>query len=149
MHLVAACGSSAIKPSERDTTGQYDGLWVGRVSEPRASRVELSGSWYTKCDWEPFEVRFVVEDGRIRLRRDSRNEFNTPVAGDGRFHLERPGKMATGRIGTLPGNGKAVYVYTGSLAEDGREGWYKPYVTSMGTGGCSAKMTLEAFEEGS
>ena len=134
--LLAGCAGGHVKPDERDTTGAYDGVWIGEVAGPRASRVELPGQWYTTCDWEPYEFYLTVDDGRVRIGRLDEKAF---VSTDGDFRID----IESDRNG----GGQFVQKVTGTLREDELVGRYLQFNTARGTTGCSAPVRYRRYTD--
>ena len=130
--LLGGCATRHVDPADRDTTGAYDGEWIGEVAKPRATRENLAGQWYMTCDWEPFEVYLVVDDGRISV---GRLEGRTPVSTEGRFRID-VAEDASGS--TVPGNADFVQVFSGNLSGDELRGRYAQFIPSLGLNGCNA-----------
>ena len=141
--LLSGCAAKAVDPADRDTTGAYDGVWLGSVGGPRADQVDLPGNWVMQCGWEPFEIYMVVDDGRIQL---GRMEIKTPVSTRGDFRLDINSGDAEMIGGIMSGNGQFVDVFSGNLSGTNPQGKYFQFVTSIGADGCSGpiQFTLES-----
>lgn len=140
---LGGCAAGHVKTSDRDTTGTYDGVWVGTVGSPSARRVSLPGNWYMNCDWEPFEVYFVVEDGRMQI---GKLEGKTPVSSSGRFRMDIAHGDSQMIGGIMSGNGKYVTIFSGKFSGDAT-GKYQQVNTSIGTYGCTSKMQFHRYDE--
>ena len=143
--VLGGCAAAHIDPDDRDTTGAYNGVWIGSVGAPRAKRESLPGNWIMRCDWQPFEVTFRVIDGRIRF---DDIEGKTPVSSEGAFRLDLSGGQAGMTGGTMSGNGRYVQSFSGTLAGDDPGGRYLQFVTSRGKGGCNAPLRLRRAGRG-
>ncbi len=143
--LLAGCTTGHVDPADRDTTGAYDGVWIGEVEGPRASTEILPGNWEMNCEWEPFEVYLVVDDGRIQL---GRLENKSPVSKGGNFRIDLDSGAAQMIGGIMSGNGSFVQVFAGNLSGDDPRGKYRQYIESLGTNGCNAKIRFTR-EDGS
>ena len=141
---LGGCAAGHVNPADRDTSGAYDGVWIAEVGGPRAKREPLPNNWYMTCDWEPYELTFVVDDGRIQL---GRLEERTPVSKDGDFRIdvaEGGGRMSNG---TMPGNGKFVNIFSGNLAGEAPRGRYAQQLAQLGANGCNAPIRLRRQSE--
>lgn len=135
LSLLGGCATKHVSPADRDTTGTYDGVWVGTVGKPRASRVTLPGNWIMTCDWEPFHINMTVADGKVRLNKA---EVKTPVSTKGDFRIDVPRGAARMNGGVMPGNSGIVDIYSGNLADSSPHGKVTQYITTVGSNGCSA-----------
>lgn len=142
--LLGGCATGHVDPSERDTTGAYDGIWVGSVDEPRASRELLPGNWYMNCEWEPHEVYLVVDDGRVQL---GKLEGKTPVSKKGDFRIDVNSGAAGMQGGVMPGNPDFIQIFSGNLAGSDPRGKYMQLIGSMGGNGCSARIRFKRYSE--
>lgn len=137
--VLAGCASGNIKPGDRDTTGIYDGAWIGTVGAPRSKRAQLPGNWIMTCDWQPFDILLTVKDGHVNL---GNLKEKTPVSTKGDFHIEIIGGQSSMRGGVMPGNARNKSVFSGSLAADDLEGKYVQYLSTSGGSGCNSTMKL-------
>jgi len=142
--LLSGCVTGHIDPNDRDTTGAYDGIWVGEVSEPKAARVALPNNWVMHCNWESYEVYFVVDDGRVQL---GKLETKTPVSTDGNFRIDYDLGQANQIGGVMPGNGKDTAVYSGNFSGENPRG--KLLQLAEGTPSCSADILLRRDDSNS
>ena len=141
---LGGCAAKHVDPADRDTSGAYDGVWIGEVDGPRAKREKLPGNWYMSCDWEPYEIALVVDDGRVQL---GRLEGTTPVSTDGDFRID-VGQGAAGMSrGTMPGNGQFMTVFSGNLGGERPRGRYTQFITSIGANGCNAPIRFRRQSE--
>lgn len=140
--LLSGCASKAVSMADKDTSGAYDGVWIGEVDGPRAKRETLPGNWYMSCAWEPFEMYITVDNGLVQL---GRMEGRTPISGDGRFRLEVGSGPAGMSQGTMPGNAEFTEVFSGTLDDDDARGKFFQYVASRGAAGCSAKIRFTRY----
>lgn len=138
--FITGCGSTAISPADRDTTGTYDGVWIGQVDKPRSSTEILPGNWVMNCDWEPFEIYMLVDDGRVQLGRLEQRDI-VSTKGDFRIKLDSGGAEMVG--GVMAGNGKFIETFAGNLSGDKPSGKYLQVVSSIGGQGCSAKIKFK------
>lgn len=141
---LAGCAASHVDPADRDTTGAYDGVWIGEVAEPRSSTEILPGNWEMSCGWEPFEIYLVVDDGRIQL---GRLENKSPVSKGGNFRIDLDSGEAGMIGGIMAGNGSFMEVFSGNLSGDDPRGKYRQYIESLGTNGCNAKIRFTRDDE--
>ena len=142
--LLGGCATSSVSSSNRDTTGAYDGVWIGTVAEPRSSTQMLPGNWRMSCEWEPYEIYFVVDDGQMQL---GRLEERTLVSTKGKFKFKVNSGKAGMVGGSLPGNGRFLQVFSGSLAGENPRGKYTQVITSIGGNGCSSKIHFRKQSE--
>lgn len=142
--LLGGCASGPVSQSDRDTSGNYDGVWVGSVGGPRASNEILPGNWRMSCDWEPFEIYVVVDDGQLRL---GRLEKRTAVSTKGRFRYDLESGFAQMTGGVMPGNSKFKYIYSGTLAGGKPSGKYMQTIPTIANTGCSSKIKFRRYTE--
>jgi len=142
--FLSACTAGHVKPSDRDTSGTYDGVWIGTVNPPRAKREVLAGQWYMTCDWEKFEVYITVDDGMAQL---GKLEGKTPVSKTGRFRVDVSSGPAGMQSGVMPGNSKFVEAFTGTLSEEKAGGKYIQFIPVHGTNGCNAPIQFRRYTE--
>ena len=135
--ILAGCAAGHVDPADRDTTGAYDGVWIGEVEGPRASKEILAGNWEMSCGWDPFEIYLLVDDGRVQL---GRLENKTPVSKNGDFRIDLTSDDATMRAGVISGNSDFTQVFAGNLSGDDPRGKYRQFIASISTHGCSAKI---------
>lgn len=140
--FLTACSTGHIDPADRDTTGAYDGFWIGKVDKPRSSKVILPGNWEMSCSWEPFEIFLAVADGRAQL---GRLENKSPVSKAGDFRIDIVSEDAGMVGGIMSGNGNFVQVFSGNLSGEDPRGVYKQYSESLGKNGCSAKIRFAPY----
>ena len=144
LYLLGGCAAGHVDPADRDTSGAYDGIWVGEVDEPRAKREVLAGNWYMSCDWEPHEVYLVVDDGRVQF---GRLEGKTAVSSDGDFRIDLTSGDAGMNGGVMPGNAKYVSVFSGNLSGENPRGRYRQFIQAQGTNGCNAPIRFRRHDE--
>lgn len=137
LSLLGGCASTprATPSDERDTTGAYDGRWIGSVGAPRARVEQLPGQRRMLCEWEPFEVSLTVENGEARVGRE---EATTPVSAAGDFRLDIGGGEAEQRLGVMSGNDNAMDVFTGNLSGDEPRGRFLQLTSAVDGNGCNA-----------
>lgn len=141
--VLTACGTGHIKPEDRDTSGTYDGVWVGEVAEPRASRVILTGNQHLLCEWKPYQIYMVIDDGRVQL---GKLESKSAISKEGRFRYD----LTSGNVRThgavSSGAEKFVQIFSGNLSGQNPQGVYKQYLSSLGGGGCSSKIQFRKLD---
>lgn len=137
--VLAGCATGHVDPADRDTTGAYDGVWIGSVAGPRASTVLLPGKWQMSCDWEAHEVYLTVDDGRVRL---GKLEGKTPVSSKGDFRIDLSSGPAGMSSGIMSGTGEFVHIFSGNFSGSEPNGNYAQLITSIGTRGCSSVLQL-------
>ena len=142
--ILAGCAASHVDPADRDTTGAYDGVWIGKVDGPRALKEILPGNWQMNCGWEPFEIFLLVDDGRIQL---GRLENKSPVSKNGDFRIDLSSGDAKMSNGIMPGNSDFMQVFSGNLSGDDPRGKYRQFIASISTHGCSAKIRFTRENE--
>ena len=140
---LGGCAAGHVDPTDRDTTGAYDGVWVGEVGGPRAKRASMGGNWYMSCDWEPYEIYLVVDDGRIQI---GRLENKTPVSTDGDFRIDLDHGSAGERSTSQIGSAQYVTVFSGNLSGENPRGRYVQFIESVGASGCTAPIRLRRDE---
>lgn len=137
--------TKTIEASERDTTGTYDGVWIGAVDGPFASKVLLPGNWAMNCEWEPFEIPLVIKDGNLQV---GELDYTWYVSREGDFRIDLSSGPSRMVGGVMAGQSKNVQVFSGNLAGDNPEGKYLQYITSISSGGgCTADITFSRYEE--
>lgn len=142
--ILAGCAAGHVDPADRDTTGAYDGVWVGEVEGPRASKEILAGNWEMNCGWDPFEIYLIVDDGRIQL---GRLENKSPVSKNGDFRIDLSSGDAKMSNGIMSGNSDFMQVFAGNLSGDDPRGKYRQFIASIGTNGCNAKIRFTRKDE--
>ena len=141
--VITGCATGPVSQADRDTTGAYEGVWIGDVSKPRSSTEMLPGNWRMTCDWEPFQVYMVVDDGQMQL---GKLEQRTPVSTKGKFQIVLSSGAAGMTGGVMQGNGKYLQKFTGSLAGSAPGGKYQQIISSIGGNGCSGKIQFRRYD---
>lgn len=140
--FVTGCATGNIDPADRDTTGNYDGVWIGTVAGPRADKEILPGNWTMSCEWKPFEIYLVVDDGRVQL---GKLETKTPVSTKGLFRIALDSGAAGMTGGIISGNSRFLEIFSGNLSGGDPRGKYSQYISSLGGNGCSAKIKFRRY----
>ncbi len=141
--VLTACGTAHVKPEDRDTSGTYDGVWVGEVAGPRASTVILPGNWTMSCEWKPYRIYVIIDDGRVQL---GKLEGKSAISKAGKFRYDLTSGDAKMHGGIMPGNGKFVQTFSGSLSGANPQGVYRQYSTSLGGSGCTSKIQFQKLD---
>lgn len=141
--LLTACAAGHVKPEDRDTTGAYDGVWVAEVGGPRATTVILPGNWRMSCDWEPYEVYIVIDDGRVQL---GKIEGKSAISKGGQFRYDLASGDAGMRGGIMSGNSKFMQIFSGNLSGDDPKGVYRQYVASLHGEGCTSTIHFRRYD---
>ena len=117
--LLGAC-ASAVKESDRDTSGRFDGRWIGSVEEGIPSSVR-SGNWQKKCTSGDWRFGFVVDDGTISLPSNGEADASSAfVDSSGAFRLVVPrgSREVTSRESGSVGASSLSWIFAGRLDEE-------------------------------
>jgi len=141
--LLSACGSNLVKPVDegsRDTSGAFDGIWVGETTKTNSS--QRHGDWLVNCKDPNLKFNLNVKAGQISIG----NNDNVPVTyidenGRFRFTIETDHKMEE----TLASeasltNGNVKIFIDGELGAEGPKGKYIVGVAQFGYRGCTSQM---------
>lgn len=141
--LLNACSTAAVNPEDRDRSGTFDGEWLGEVAKPRARIVTLPGNWRMNCEWEPFEIYIVIDDGLVQL---GRLESKAAISSKGTFRYDLTSGEAGMQGGVMSGNSKFVEQFSGDLSGESPDGKYRQYIDSLGGEGCTAKIVYQRLD---
>ena len=139
--LFTGCAStgSPIDPADRDTTGAYDGVWLGSVSGPRSNKALLPNNATLTCEWDPFDILMTVEDGTMEI---AGLEDKTPVSTTGDFFVDFLIGSPTLRGGVSSGTERSGRIFSGSLAAEKSSGKFQTYITTFGKVGCQGSIAI-------
>jgi len=141
--LCVSCASfiaSPISDDARDTSGQFDGQYVGTIDKMPLR--QQYGNSYFKCYGKSRTVNLRVKDGRLSMNYRGKQK-TTNVGDNGKFYLEieTDQKYGTRSDGlTVPGS-DITHIYRGRLGQSSK-GAFVVGKSSLGGGGCSADMQL-------
>lgn len=141
--LLGAC-ASPVKESERDTSGRFDGRWVGTVEEGIPS-VVTSGNWTKRCSSGDWQFGFVVDDGTVAL--PLRGEAEAPSAfvdSSGYFRLVVPrgDREVSSRESGSVGTSSLRWIFDGRLGE-GEQVKFTVGDSKYGGAGCWWNLDVE------
>ncbi len=139
--LLAGCTKmGSVTESDKDATGQYDGLW--KVSVQPGARTQFPyGRWRSNCKDMSRTLQLAVKDGVATLSNVN-GKHKTYVDNSGRFRYEIPSnqrRVALGGGAELDA-GEVTYIVTGNLAR--QSGSWVDGVRQFGNSGCKTSMTF-------
>jgi len=142
--LLSACSSLSTKPisaEDKDTTGQYDGLWI--LNEKALSARQQIGNSFFRCYFNDVTQSVFVTDGVATMRRGSKS-YQSNVASNGRFRIEIPSDSKFTRSSGVNANKNGItYIYTGKLANDNGKGLLTLGMESLNNSGCSTRVSIK------
>ena len=142
---LSACAgvTSAVREENRDTSGDFDGLWEARLVEGRKSYNRF-GNWTLKCD--SWSERFLmnVDGGEITVSNIDGGP-STYVDGSGRFRLEVPveSREVSSRESGSVGRTERKLILNGNLGRDEPRIVYTLGEAKYGWGGCNWPLEVE------
>jgi len=88
--LLQACGSTAVKDSNRDSTGKYDGRWSLNVK--KMPGLQYVQNWNVSCEAKAYSMDMAVRDGQVylKVRSDSDELQTTNIDSSGNFMFVIP-----------------------------------------------------------
>jgi len=143
--LISSCASiPEVDAADRDTTGAYQGEWIGAVSKPRAKVASLPGNWRMNCSWEPFEVYLLVDDGRVQLGTLEKKTF---ISEEGSFRLQIESGPAGMVGGVMSGTPEHIEIFAGTLSGENPEGKYFQRITGFNADGCTGNIVFSRYQD--
>ncbi len=135
--IVTGCVTAPVKYENRDTSGYYDGEWIGIVKG--TEKYQRGNNYEYFCD--PFfegQLNFHVSQGSVNgffeQYRDS--EFQAYINADGFFRvIIKSNYTWSGEAGSIAPMRKAV-VIEGNLAKEGVNGVFVIALDIDGMNGC-------------
>lgn len=143
--LLTACAGGVIKPTseiDKDTTGQFDGLWAVTVS--KGASLQYIQNWQFDCGDMSHQFEMTVVDGAINVESDS-SEATAYVAANGSFKLQLPldDVAEASGISDVPiANGKQQLILVGTLGDRDSTGYLTLGVAEFGYAGCTSKVNF-------
>ena len=131
--ILAGCVNLAVDPQERDTSGQYAGIWRGKIELTRELQDHGTVKW--TCPKFSLPISFRVRDGYVYGAID-RSEFSTPIGKAGNFYVNvdpENGRIYRfrGQLDAVTNTGQGAVVLTRKDADSRVQGT-----------GCEAELTL-------
>ena len=143
--LLSACAgvTSEIREENRDTSGEFDGLWEARLVEGRKSYNRF-GNWTLKCDSWSERFLFDVSEGRVTFSNIG-GQPSTFVDEGGRFRLEVPieGREVSSRESGSVGRTARKLIFNGNLGRTEPRVLYTVGQAKYGWGGCNWPLDAE------
>jgi len=144
--LVGGC-AGAVKETDRDTSGAYDGRWVGRVEAGVPSNV-VSGNWKKNCTSGEWGFGFQVADGVIRLPLEGVSSDELPsgyvnAAGEFRLVVPRGSREVSSRESGSVGTSSLRWIFDGRLEEAESAVKFTVGDSKYGGAGCWWRLDLE------
>lgn len=148
--LLGACAGVVSRPvveDDRDTSGQYDGVWTASVES--VGGVQQIERWSFNCAAQDFTFDIAIESGLVRFVNEADNAnvtTETYVDTDGRFRLELPldkKTRAAGESDQQISDGSITIILEGELASDEPGGFYTAGVADFLNRGCRYPVDYE------
>ncbi len=147
--LLTSCGAvpKQIDSENRDTSGQYDGVWDVSVGKGRT--LQYVQNWQFNCGDMSNSFQFAVRDGTIGLQSSKANVTGY-VSSQGRFKMYLPIEgeaSASGTSDSSINNGERRLVLQGRLGEETGEGFFTVGIAEFGYAGCTSKTQFKRVEQ--
>jgi len=146
LSLQACLSSFVAKPvteSSKDTSGTFDGRWVGSVESTAQSQYG-PGNWKFSCNDRSGErFGFIVENGQATMQLMDRQNV-TYVNADGQFRFEVPTEIdakAGGRSDLSVNDGAITLILIGSLSD--QKGSFTIGVAQFANNGCTSEISYQ------
>ncbi|MEM7259160.1 MAG: hypothetical protein AAF404_17420 [Pseudomonadota bacterium] len=147
--LFVGCASVPLVPvaeSDKDSSGSYDGRWLGTITNTPSTQQSIGTVSYMRCGDRSGQVvgPLMVKDGTFRLNYRGEN-VTTYVNSHGGFKAVVPVKM-----GQFYGGGasfvskKDTILVSGSL--DSKKGTFRISTVDLGGAGCASSLSFKKLK---
>ena len=143
LFMLSACSGQVrhMVPAEfRDTVGRYDGQWVARLTDTRATQ-NIQG-WEIKCKPMNLAIPMIIENGVVTTRIND-EVFTGFISSSGRFRLEIPTDLqmsASVRSESKLNNASITLILQGDLSRKPPSGGFTLGVADLGNRGCTTSV---------
>lgn len=141
--LVNACAgrvTRAISADDRDTSGTFDGRWIGTVVHTQSTQ-RFQG-WVMSCAKPMNKIAILVKNGQVSTEAGDDAQV-AYISREGRFRIAIPsGRRASASIASeVPLNSQVTYFVDGDLGTDKTVGAFVIGIADFGNSGCTSSIS--------